>query len=126
MIARFAASNSPFGAEVTGVDGTDKLDAMRALGADHVIDYTQEDFTQNGVLYDLIFEVAGKASYSRCIRSLNHNGRLVLANPKFSQMLRAPITSCFDGEKLCGWYEALVDPRNIADMVGRRAASTCS
>ena len=49
-----------FGAEVTGVDSTEKLDAMRELGADHVIDYTQEDFTQNGVRYDVILEVAGK------------------------------------------------------------------
>jgi NADPH:quinone reductase-like Zn-dependent oxidoreductase len=84
-----------FGAEVTGVDSTDKLDTMRELGADHVIDFTQEDFTNNGVRYDVILEIAGKASYSRCIRSLNRNGRLVLANPKFRQMLRAPLTSRF-------------------------------
>jgi len=89
-----------FGAEVTGVDSTEKLDAMRALGADHVIDYTQEDFTKNGVRYDVILEVAGKASYSRCIRSLNRNGRLVLANPKFLQMLRAPLTSLFTDKKV--------------------------
>ncbi len=89
-----------FGAEVTGVDSTDKLDAMRALGADHVVDYTQEDFTSNGVRYDLILEIAGKSSYSRCIRSLNRNGRLVLANPKFLQMLRAPLTSLFTDKKV--------------------------
>ena len=89
-----------FGAEVTGVDSTDKLDAMRQIGADYVIDYTSEDFTENGERYDVIFEVAGKASYSRCIRSLNRNGRLVLANPKFLQMLRAPFTSRFTDKKV--------------------------
>jgi NADPH:quinone reductase-like Zn-dependent oxidoreductase len=89
-----------FGAEVTGVDRTETLDAMRELGADHVIDYTQEDFTKNDVRYDLILEVAGKASYSRCIRSLNRKGRLVLANPKFLQMLRAPFTSRIVGKKV--------------------------
>ena len=77
------------------MDSTDKLDAMRELGADHVIDFTQDDFTKNGVRYDVILEIAGKASYSRCIRSLSRNGRLVLANPKFRQMLRAPLTSRF-------------------------------
>lgn len=89
-----------FGAEVTGVDSTDKLDAMRELGADHVIDFIREDFTQNGERYDAIFEVAGRASYSRCLSSLNPNGRLVLANPKFWQMLRAPLTSRFTDKRV--------------------------
>jgi len=90
-----------FGAEVTGVDSTDKLDALRAMGADHVIDYTQEDFTKkNDVRYDVILEVAGRASYSRCIRLLNRNGRLVLANPKFLQMLRAPLTSLLTDKRV--------------------------
>ena len=88
------------GAEVTGVDRSDKLDIMRHLGADHVIDYTREDFTNNGERYDVIFEVAGKASYSRCIRSLKRNGRLVLANPRFLQMLRAPFTSLLTDKKV--------------------------
>lgn len=89
-----------FGAEVTGVDSTEKLDAMRALGADHVIDYTREDFTRNDVRYDLILEVAGRASYSGCIGALKRQGRLVLANPKFLQMLRAPLTSRITGKKV--------------------------
>lgn len=82
-----------FGAEVTGVDRTDRLEVMKNLGADHVIDYTQQDFTKNGVRYDVIMEIAGKASYWSCLRSLNQNGRLVLANPKFRQMLLTPVTS---------------------------------
>ena len=59
-----------FGAEVTAVDSTAKLDMLRSIGADQVIDYTQEDFTKNGETYDVIFDVVGKSSYSRSIRSL--------------------------------------------------------
>ena len=89
-----------FGAAVTGVDTTAKLETMRDLGADHVIDYTREDFTQRGLQYDLILDVAGTASYTSCLRSLKPRGRLVLANPKFWQMLRAPITSRFSDKSV--------------------------
>ena len=88
------------GAKVTGVDSSEKLDTMQQLGADNVIDFTKEDFTQNGQRYDVVFEVADKASYSRCLRSLNPGGRLVLANPKFWQMLRAPLTSQLTDKKV--------------------------
>ena len=55
-----------FGAEVTGVDSSGKLDMLRSIGADHVIDYTQEDFTHNGETYDVIVDmVVGKTSFSR-------------------------------------------------------------
>jgi NADPH:quinone reductase-like Zn-dependent oxidoreductase len=77
-----------FGAEVTAVDSTGKLDMLCSLGADHVIDYTQEDFTKNGEAYDVIFDVVGKSSFTRSVRSLKHNGRYLLANPKLSQMVR--------------------------------------
>src|SRR5690606_37652913 len=54
------------GARVTGVDRTDKLELVRSLGADEVIDYTQEDFTRRGERYDLIFNVASNLSLSAC------------------------------------------------------------
>src|SRR2546421_6248337 len=67
-----------FGAEVTGVDSTEKLDMLRAIGADQVIDYTQADFTKSGQTYDVIFDVVGKSSFSRSVRALRQNGRYLL------------------------------------------------
>jgi NADPH:quinone reductase-like Zn-dependent oxidoreductase len=64
-----------YGAEVTGVDNTGKLDFLRSLGADHVIDYTREDFTKNGKQYDLILDVVAHRSVFAYKRSLRPNGR---------------------------------------------------
>jgi NADPH:quinone reductase-like Zn-dependent oxidoreductase len=77
-----------FGAEVTGVDSTEKLEMLRSIGADHVIDYTREDFTKNGQTYDVIFDAPGKSSFSRCGRSLNQHGQYLSANPGWSQQVR--------------------------------------
>jgi NADPH:quinone reductase-like Zn-dependent oxidoreductase len=89
-----------FGAEVTGVDSTNKLDMLRSIGADHVIDYTQQDFTKNGETYDVIFDVPGKSSFSGSIRSLKQNGRYLLANPGLSHALQGPWTSMRSGKKV--------------------------
>jgi len=69
-----------FGAHVTGVCSTRNLKLVRSLGADHVIDYTQEDFTRSGQKYDLIFQLAGTRSPSHCRRALTSKGRLVLSS----------------------------------------------
>lgn len=63
-----------FGAEVTGVCSTANLDLVMSLGADHVIDYTKEDFTKAGKQYDIVFDVVTKSSFSRCKRALAENG----------------------------------------------------
>jgi len=63
-----------FGAEVTGVDSTEKLDMLRSIGADYVIDYTQEDFTRNGQRYDLIIDVATSRSIFDYRRALSPGG----------------------------------------------------
>ena len=79
-----------FGAEVTGVCSTSKLEFVKSLGADHVIDYTREDFTQNGQVYDVIFDTVGKTSVSRTKRSLSKNGSYLLATfglPMLAQLL---------------------------------------
>ena len=67
-----------FGAEVTGVDCGRKLDFIRSLGADHVIDYTQENFTQGDQRYDLIFDIPGNNSFSDCKRVLTPEGKYIL------------------------------------------------
>ncbi len=77
-----------YGAEVTAVDSAGKLDMLRSIGANHVIDYAQEDFTRNGVVYDVILDVIGKSSYSRSIKTLAPDGRYIMANPKALPMLR--------------------------------------
>ena len=67
-----------FGAEVTGVDAAEKLDLIRSSGADHVIDYRQEDFTKNGQRYDLILDIAAQRSVLKYRRSLSPRGSYVL------------------------------------------------
>ena len=66
------------GAEVTGVCSTGKVELVRSLGADHVVDYTKEDFTRGGRRYDLIFDVAGSRRWSECKRVLEPDGTLVI------------------------------------------------
>ncbi len=63
-----------FGAEVTAVDSADKLDMLRSIGADHVIDYTQDDFTQRGESYNFILDVISKSSFFRSLKSLKPGG----------------------------------------------------
>jgi NADPH:quinone reductase-like Zn-dependent oxidoreductase len=89
-----------FGAEVTGVDSTRKLDILRSIGADKVIDYTQEDFTRGGETYDVIFDVVGKSSFSRSKRSLKKKGFYLLANPGLPQMVRGLWTSMTSSKKV--------------------------
>jgi len=89
-----------FGAEVTAVDSTGKMDMLRSIGADQVIDYTQEDFTKSGETYDVFFDVVGKSSFSRSVRSLKQNGRYLLANPGLSQMVRGRWASVRSSKKV--------------------------
>ena len=70
-----------YGAEVTGVDKPGKLEMLRSIGADHVFDYTQQDFTKNSQKYDVIFDTIGKSPFSGSLRSLKENGTYLPANP---------------------------------------------
>jgi NADPH:quinone reductase-like Zn-dependent oxidoreductase len=77
------------GAEVTGVDNTEKLELMRSLGADHVIDYTKEDFAKNGKRYDLILDVTATRSIFACQRALKPNGNYFMAGGSVATMLQS-------------------------------------
>jgi NADPH:quinone reductase-like Zn-dependent oxidoreductase len=89
-----------FGAEVTGVCGTPRLEFVKALGADKVIDYTREDFTKNGETYDLIFDILGKGSFARFRDSLKQNGVYLLASFKMKQIFQMLWTSMGSGKKV--------------------------
>jgi NADPH:quinone reductase-like Zn-dependent oxidoreductase len=69
-----------FGAEVTGVCGTRNVDLVRSIGADQVIDYTREDFTQGGPRYDLILDNVASRSFSDCRRALTRSGKLIASS----------------------------------------------
>ncbi len=120
-----------FGAEVTGVDSTGKLDMLRSIGTDHVIDYTQDDFTQSGETYDVIFDVVGKSSFSGCIRSLKKNGSYLLANAGLTQIVRGLWTSTTSNKKIIrgsaiqksedlAFLKELIEAGNIKTVIDRR------
>jgi NADPH:quinone reductase-like Zn-dependent oxidoreductase len=112
-------AKSHFGAHVTGVCGTPRLDFVRSLGADEVIDYTQEDFTQNGETYDLIFDVLGRSSWSRCKDSLSPSGRYLLASFKARQLLQMAWTSMVGSKKvICALApESVEDLKTVRDLM---------
>lgn len=89
-----------FGSEVTGVCSTTKLDMVKSLGADHVIDYKTEDFTQNGLTYDIIYDAAGKSSYARCENSLTDKGIYLSTVPMPGTLLHMLRTSLGGGKKV--------------------------
>ena len=89
-----------FGASVTGVCSMRSLDLVRSIGADEVVDYTQEDFTRNGRRYDLILDMIGNHSVSDCRRGLTPDGSLVMVGGPLSSMIRAVALSRFVGQNL--------------------------
>jgi len=92
-----------FGAEVTGVSSTANLELVKSLGADHVIDYTKEDFTRNGKSYDIIFDTVGMSPFSGSVRSLNKNGYYLRAiHMTLSPIVRGLWTSLTSGKKVIG------------------------
>ncbi len=89
-----------FGAYVIGVCSTTNVDLVKSLGADKVIDYTKEDFTKNGELYDVIFDTVGKISVPSCIKSLHKKGTLILGTSLLSQMLQGIWASTTSTKKI--------------------------
>ena len=120
-----------YGAEVTAVDSTRKLDMLRSIGADHVIDYTQEDFTKSGETYDVILNLISKSSFSGCIRSLKKKGIYLLANPTLSQIVRGKWTSRTSSRKVINkmatdntedliFLKELIEAEKIKSVIDRR------
>ena len=120
-----------YGAEVTGVDKTGKLEMLRSIGADHVIDYTQEDFTKSGQTYDVIFDTVGKSSFSGSLRSLKENGTYLNANPGLLGGVRRRWTSKRSNKRVIPWtagYSAnnllalkeLIEAGTIRAIIDRR------
>ncbi len=120
-----------YGAEVTGVDHPVKLDMLCSIGADHVIDYTEEDFTKSGRKYDVIFDTIGKGSFSGCLRSLNENGYYLNANPRFIDRLQARLTPGNSRKNVLLWsagyttenllaLKELIDAGAIKAVIDRR------
>jgi len=102
-----------FGAEVTGVCGTPRLEFVKSLRADKVIDYTKDDFTKNGETYDLIFDILGKSSFSQCQSSLKPNGTLLFASFKMKQLLQMLWTSRAGTKKVI----CAIAPGSVEDLV---------
>jgi NADPH:quinone reductase-like Zn-dependent oxidoreductase len=116
-----------YGAEVTGVCSTPRLEFVKSLGADKVIDYTKEDFTQSGETYDLIFDILGKSSFSRCKSSLSQNGHCLYASFKMSQIFQMLWTSMTSSKKvICalapGSTEDLVSVKELIEAGKIKAA----
>ena len=107
-----------FGADVTGVCSTVNMELVRSLGANHVIDYTAEDFTQNGETYDVIVDCVGTAPFSRSKRSLRERGRLLLVLGGLPDMLKIPWVSMTSTKKVIAGpaAERAEDLRFLAEL----------
>lgn len=126
-----------YGTEVIGVCSTRNLDMVRSIGADHVIDYTQEDFTKNGQRYDLIYDAVGNRSVSDYRRALNPGGTCVIAGfstlPRlFEHVVLGPLSSKV-GKKKVGlmgiakinqkdlvFLKELLEARKVVPVIDRR------
>lgn len=89
-----------FGADVTGVCSTANIALVKSIGADKVIDYTKEDFTQNGLTYDVIFDSVKAISVLQSIKSLNKNGTMILSAAGVSEMLQGIWISMTSSKKV--------------------------
>lgn len=120
-----------YGAEVTGVDSGGKLDMLRAIGADHVIDYTREDYTKNGQKYDLIMDTIGGSPFTGSVRSLNENGTYLNVNPKMIHRLQMGWAKGKSNKKFLSWeagyttenllrLKELIEAGTIKPVIDRR------
>jgi NADPH:quinone reductase-like Zn-dependent oxidoreductase len=100
-----------FGAHVTGVSSTANLDLVKSLGADEVFDYTREDFSRAGRVYDIVFDTVGKSGFWRSIRALKRGG--VYARAAGSMWLLSSM--------IVGWWTSLTGAGKVIGGLVRRA-----
>jgi len=107
------------GAQVTGVCSTSNIELVKSIGADKVIDYTKEDFTQNGQTYDVIFDSVNTISVSRSLKSLSKNGVMILSAAGMAEMLQGFWISATSGRKVLTGVisHAAADIRLLKDLV---------
>jgi len=105
-----------FGADVTGVCSTRNLDMVRSIGADQVIDYTQEDFTQSEVRYDLIFDAVRKRSFSDCKRALRPQGIYVTTAASPALLLQQQWISMTGSQKMVPMAFSRPGKRDLQDL----------
>ncbi|MBK6263846.1 NAD(P)-dependent alcohol dehydrogenase [Marivirga sp. S37H4] len=89
-----------FGASVTGICSTRNMELVKSIGADHVIDYSKDDFTKAHKNYDIIFDTVGKTSMKECIRLLKPNGKYLLTDFNLSHILASLYTFLFKNKKV--------------------------
>ena len=107
------------GVEVTAVDHGAKSAMLRDIGADHVIDYTREDFTRMDLTYDVIFDMVVKSSYRGCIGRLRPGGRYLMGNPRVVDMLRSVVTPLISDKQVYFQFagEKQAELRELARML---------
>ena len=120
-----------YGAEVTGVCSTTNLELVNSLGADKVIDYTKEDFTTNGEAYDVILDMVGNVSFSRCKSSLKQKGILLAGTGGPSTIFQMLWTSMMSSKKVIAgpaterkedlvFLRELIEAGNLKPVIDRR------
>lgn len=106
-----------YGAEVTGVDNAGKLDFMRSLGADHVVDYTREDFTENGKQYDLILDLIAHRSVFACQRALRPKGTYFLVGGSMAVIFQILLLGPWIKRTTAKNIRILAVPQNRNDLI---------
>ncbi len=120
-----------YGAEVTGVCSTTNLEMVKSLGADMTIDYTKEDFTKRNETYDVIFDVVGKTSFSRCKRLLKQKGVYLVNFIELPELVQILLTSMIGSKKVKGgmavatvdnmiFLKELIEAGKIKPVIDRR------
>ncbi len=107
------------GAEVTAVDSTDKIEMLRSIGANHVIDYTRGPYLTNGPRYDVILDTVYHSSYSQCVKALTEQGVYLMANTGPRRMLLSLLTSWTSRKKLIFQFagETIEDLQFLAQLI---------